>query len=462
MVTKMHMKKIFPIGCAGILLAGCTSFLQLDQPQDQLIRETVFASNSTAQTALNGLYADLMTLNNTLVNGGLSAFCGMTADELVGRVKTAARLAFENNQLTAQTTDNEYSLWREGYVRIYQANALIEGCRDNDRLDPELRARIMGEALFIRALLHFYLVNLYGDVPLITTTDSEANALSPRAPAGQVYQRVLEDLSIAEGLLAGTPYTTHRSRPGVVAVTAMQARVNLYLGNWQAAAAYATAVIDRPDCALEPLDAVFRYQSREVIWQLYPVHQTFKATAEAQSFLPAMSASSLPTLLVSEQLQNRFEPGDSRASTWISEKTYLGVTYPFPHKYRIRTGGDVREEYNVLFRLAEQFLIRAEARAHIGDLDGALQDLNAIRERAGLLPVWAADRSAFFPLLTQERAVEFFAECGHRWFDLKRWGLADAVLEPLKGDNWQPSDIWFPIPQSELEVNPFLIQNGGY
>ncbi|MDO5969574.1 RagB/SusD family nutrient uptake outer membrane protein, partial [Flavivirga aquimarina] len=120
------------------------------------------------------------------------------------------------------------------------------------------------------------------------------------------------------------------------------------------------------------------------------------------------------------------------------------------------------EEYPVVFRLAEQYLIRAEARAELGKISEAQSDLNVIRNRAGLGNTTASTKEALRDAILDERQVELFTERGHRWFDLKRRGEAADVLAPLK-PSWQDTDVLFPIPESELLLNPNLLpQNDGY
>jgi hypothetical protein len=115
-----------------------------------------------------------------------------------------------------------------------------------------------------------------------------------------------------------------------------------------------------------------------------------------------------------------------------------------------------------VFRLGEQYLIRAEARAQRNDLQGALADLNAIRNRAGLASVNNGTKDVILEAIRKERFTELFTEWGDRWLELKRAGIADAILLPLKGSGWQTTDQLYPLPQSELDINVFLTQNPGY
>ncbi len=117
----------------------------------------------------------------------------------------------------------------------------------------------------------------------------------------------------------------------------------------------------------------------------------------------------------------------------------------------------------MVFRLAEQYLIRAEARANLENLTGANEDLNIIRKRALLDAKNDLNKDSILRNIEQERRIELFSEWGYRWFDLKRLNRADKVLTQTKGDTWQSTDALYPIPQSEIDLNSNLKpQNAGY
>jgi len=117
----------------------------------------------------------------------------------------------------------------------------------------------------------------------------------------------------------------------------------------------------------------------------------------------------------------------------------------------------------MVLRLAEQYLIRAEARLQQGnDLTGAAGDLNAIRHRAGLADMSTGSASDLMTALTHEKQIEFFAEWGHRWLDLKRWGTATSVLSADKGITVTTSALLFPIPVADIIADANLRQNPGY
>lgn len=155
-----------------------------------------------------------------------------------------------------------------------------------------------------------------------------------------------------------------------------------------------------------------------------------------------------------------FEPQDLRSKKWIDSLSIEPDIYYFPTKYKVRTGTPVTE-YSMVLRLAEQYLIRAEARVHQGDLTGAAEDVKKIRNRAGLTNIELSSTSQALNSIYAERKLELFTEGGHRWLDLKRTDRATEVLSPKKPE-WQPTDVLYPIPQNELNNNPNLNQNPGY
>jgi len=163
-----------------------------------------------------------------------------------------------------------------------------------------------------------------------------------------------------------------------------------------------------------------------------------------------------------------FEPGDNRLADWVGVDTSGGMTYYYPYKYKVGYGGGT-PEYLTVLRLAEQYLIRAEARAeqkNITGPSGALADLDAIRMRAGLgAYTGPTDQASVLALILHERQVELFTEWGHRWMDLIRTGNITAVMdsvEPTKGGTWTSELALDPLPNLDIASDPNLTQNPGY
>ena len=197
--------------------------------------------------------------------------------------------------------------------------------------------------------------------------------------------------------------------------------------------------------------------SAETIWQLA---NDVTNTSEAAQFIP-YSPQTIPNFAITSFLLSAFEPGDQRLIKWISSDTVDNNVYSYPFKYKDRNYQPVTEFYVVL-RLAEQYLIRAEARAQQGNIEGAIEDINMIRSRAGLSNISATNKDSILPDIFHERQVELFCEWGHRWCDLKRTGTVNEILGVRKAPYWQATDTVYPLPAVELVNNPFLKQNPGY
>jgi len=136
-------------------------------------------------------------------------------------------------------------------------------------------------------------------------------------------------------------------------------------------------------------------------------------------------------------------------------------TFYYPYKYKnILSSSPTVEDFMIL-RLGEQYLIRAEASAELGNTAAALADLNVVRARAGLAAVTVSSPAAALTAIMHERQIELFTEWGNRWYDLKRTGTATAVLSSEK-TAWQANAELYPVPRTQLSVNPLLTQNPGY
>jgi hypothetical protein len=407
-----------------------------------------------------------MAVPGYFLNGGNSVYPGLSSDEFTGTTASPSVDAFARNVLSS---GNSYiaSLYSSAYSTIYNTNILLEDLKGAGKITSGAKRQLRGEALCLRALTYFHLADLFGGVPLLTKTDYEVNAVAPRSSVSAVYQQVVTDLLEADSLLdtayvAGAGYEGARTRPNKWAARALLARVYLYQGEWAAAETAATDVLGAGVYMLEPsLDNVFLTGSREAIWQLQPVNNMMNS-AEGYFFVPPGGTAAKPAYALTNFLLKAFAPGDNRRLRWVGSKTVNGTAYSYPLKYKVRTGIYPSVEGNMVLRLAELYLIRAEARAQQGKSGGAIADLNVLRRRAGLSNLSAALLpEQVLAAVAQERRIELFAEWGHRWSDLRRTGQADAVLKVEKA-GWQPYAALYPIPFNDIERNPFMVQNVGY
>lgn len=450
------------VSCA--LFFSCEDFVEVDLPNDQINGETVFDNTGTATAALTNIYAELR--NNTgIVSGdsfnGMSSLMGHYADELE---------LFSLNQIqpfninTLLPTDGTVSnIWDNAYNNIFASNTVIEGVNNSKSISQEEKEQLIGEALFIRAFVHFYLVNLFGEIPYIKTTDFEKNREASKMNVAEVYESIILDLLEAKDLLTNDYVSGERTRPNRATVSALLARVYLYKGDWENAETESSSIIENTALYVweTDLSRVFLRESTSAIWQFSPSSTTgINNTLEGFTFIFVTAPP--PLMALNNSVIAAFETGDNRFDNWVEAVTDGTDTFYHSFKYKENTATPAPVEYSVIFRLAEQYLIRAEARTQLGDIAGAQQDVNIIRNRAGLDNTTATTTNELLDAILQERRVELFTEHGHRFFDLKRTGRTDAVLGPVKS-GWDATDILLPIPESEILVNPNLLpQNPGY
>ncbi|BAV08922.1 RagB/SusD family nutrient uptake outer membrane protein [Filimonas lacunae] len=480
MISKIRKGKMFLPALATLFASqamfSCKKALDPEVPASRTPAALVFNSNNTANSAVAGMYSTMSQSSTPVFNGVFTAFAGMSADEFTytSTAKDSYNQFMANNLLTINNSDN-YALWSNPYTIIYQANAIIEGLANAEsKVSDSLKVQYTAEARFVRAFSHFYLTNMYGKVPLITTTNINVTATQARASVDEVYAKIIEDLTYAENNLAKDyKYSStagDRTRVNKWGAAAMLARVYLYRGDWTQAAKHASLVID--SAGLYSLvnistSSPFYKNSAEAILQYYPLVTATNGTYEGTQFRPA-SATTTTVYNLRDTLLNSFETGDIRKTSWIMNYTPTGsaITYKVPLKYKNNSSttsytGGVLEQYTLL-RLAEVYLIRAEALAYSNVAAGAI-DLNKVRNRAGLGNVDPADQAALLKAVAHERQIELFAEFGHRWLDLKRTNTANALFSVLKPATWKATAVLYPVPEEASKSNPNLLpQNEGY
>lgn len=486
----LHFSKPFKLW-AGILLilaspfSGCKKFVTIDPPPTSISEENVYKDDATATGVVTQLYG-LMSSDgygfsgNQLGRTHLAA--GLLSDELtLFSTSDNDLLPFYTNTIAPELANP--GPWNEIWSFIYTTNSVIEGVSGNSSLTPVVSKQLLGEAKFLRAYYNFYLVNFYGKIPLVISTDAKKNALLPRASIDDVYAQIIKDLVDAEALLS-TNYlsadlktvSVDKVRPTKWAAAALLARAYLYKKDYANAYAQSNLVIGSNAFQLSSLNSTFLKNSQEAIWQLQPVGINQQAnTPEGFLFILPATGPDVNNYKVymSNGLANSFEVGDQRKTDWVGKVIVGADTYYFPYKYKSdQIQNAVITEYEMMLRLGEQYLIRAEAQANGAGagINGAISDLNLIRQRAGL-PDYAGaiNKDAIMAALLHERQVELFTEWGHRWFDLKRWPgttLRDIMTPTatLKGGTWDPSNFQALLPIQRLEIlhDPNLDQNPGY
>ncbi|MEJ4087761.1 RagB/SusD family nutrient uptake outer membrane protein [Galbibacter orientalis] len=465
----MKIKIYFRIIGLSVLfvLQSCEDFVDIDSPNFQMVTEDVYNKEKTTIAAIQGIYNQLYVANFSTY--GVSVLGAMSADILLARTDTY--LPFDQHELfSINTTDAGFNqnIWSSAYNMIYMVNRALEGL-ENANISDDLRQNLQGQILFTRAFTYFYLTNLYGDVPLLLTSDYDTNAIAPRNSKEEVWLQIESDLDEAAALLnKQTEYKDgERFYVNLSVVEAFRARVYLYRKDWSNAESFSSNVIARAD--LYGLEAnpedVFRANSKEAIWQITPDGVRNFAPEEATHFTLHVNGTGTTitgNTALSDDFLNSLVPLDKRR-LWIGEVSSENEHSYFSKKYWFDNDGEI-QQYSTVLRLAEQYLIRAEARAMQNKLAEAISDLDQIRARAGIDLITDSNpginKQALLDTIMIARKRELFAEWGHRWFDLKRTGKVNTVFS--SNPTWQNSDALYPIPGEERLKNPFLTQNDGY
>ncbi|WP_316819206.1 RagB/SusD family nutrient uptake outer membrane protein [Pedobacter nyackensis] len=433
---------------ASVVFTGCEKWLDVGDPKNAVETSVIFQDEAGLQAAIAGMYNS----GNAIELGRLSLYNSLQADDLSANV--TGYDPYKNNSLVSNEA-TVGTIWSSLYIGIYRANDIIEGVPKSAGLSDAIKNQSIGEALFLRGLYYFYLVNLYADVPLVTGTDLKKNELLPRTASSVVYSQIITDLEKAASLLpTAYPGGSDRVRANKWAATALLARVNLYLGKYAEAERLSTAVIEQTGVYIlsEDLNTVFVKRGTDAIFAFDVSHAGY--TTVGLNAIPA--AGSVPSLIIHPSLFSLFAPNDARKANWIG----TSAGQPFSYKYKVRSG--IGNEYDVALRISEQYLIRAEARVYLKDLDGAAADVNKIRKRAKVNDIEMNSEEEALVLIANERRMEYFSEWSHRWFDLKRTNLVGKVIGELKPQFWQDTDALFPIPSRERQMNTNLTQNEGY
>ncbi|MHC1779417.1 MAG: RagB/SusD family nutrient uptake outer membrane protein [Bacteroidales bacterium] len=473
--------KTLAIMIAFAAFSSCEKYLEIPLPTNSLSTSSAFKSKSVIDGLMNQLYITFVD------NVAIPVTGTRTAEAMCDNAfnPTATFLVeHQTNNITSAST--LFLTWSSVYRSVYMANTMIEGLPDANAvgLTTAVKDSYIAAALTIRAMAYFQLVRCWGDVPLILTTDVEANKTLGRTPKAEVYVQIETDLKKAMTLLTTTIgsryYINNKFIP-----EAILANVYLTQGKWTEAEAAATNIITSGKFQLVNVADVFLQTSAETImatgYTYYANDKVLKAAFPgAYVLLPAGSNRIFlegTTASLSESLLNSFESGDLRRTNWTITSNAGGYSNPlnrvYTNKYKYNPNLDPaviipagREEDMKFIRLAEIYLIRAESRASKAspDLTGAAADLNAVRIRAGLVNTTATTQTTLVDAILKERRVELFYENFTRWFDLIRTNKADAVYAaiPYKAANWKPHMKLFPIPVAELNYNTNLTPNPGY
>jgi hypothetical protein len=443
----------------SLTLFCCNDFEEAEPANNQMLWEDVFNDAQTARAAMTQVYADMRQNGFFTGNGnGIGCLAGCLADELVAYSNIPDSFqAFYTLQIT-DGSKTVKALWNSSYRQIYMCNAILQGVSQSTVLEEETKKQLRGEALFSRALVHFYLTNTFGDIPYITATDYNVNRKMGRIKPSEVYEKIVTDLEEA-ALLLSPQESPLKVYPSNKTVYAFLTRVHLYEKQYVKAYNVALSLLQDTEVnTLQPLEKVFLKESTGTLWQFAPA--TASANTLEGGFYVLAAAPSTRTALQPE-LVEAFSTDDLRKTSWIGSVTGSSVLH-FPLKYKESRPSGASKEYSVVFRIEEQFLIAAEAAVLLRQWEAANHWLSVFKDSRGLEHVYSESEELLMTEIEQQRRLEFFTESGHRFYDLKRWNMLDQRMTHLKG-NWANHFALLPIPQTELLLNPNLLpQNTGY
>jgi hypothetical protein len=434
-----------------VLISSCESFLEIEHPNSRINSTRVFQNEETAEAAMHGLYK---SLGDGFAGGGsesISVLAGLSAGEIYYVPGLPTRIDHSRQELQSNSIlpNNTIVLtnWSQMYHVLYQANLIIEKIQMNPKLKNS--NQLLGEAYFIRAYTLFHLTNFYGDVPIPQTTDYAINGKLKKSKIDECYSLIKQDLLKAIELLNHAYHGPARLRANRGAAQGLMARVALYENDWPSAIRWSSEVISQSQLysLSNEVNEVFLIGSQEAIWQ-YAHSSTTLFVGDVTLYLVNNEH------FLSDNVISWFKESDKRRNDWFFQKPSKSYV---PYKLKTSAQGNVTE-HGARLRLAEQYLIRSEGYAQVGEISKSLDDLNKIRTRAGLHKIEENQINTQEVILDHimiERRREFFAEGGHLWFDLKRTGKATQVLSVIKP--WfEESDLWYPIPESEVLKNPYL------
>ncbi len=444
----------------ALLICSCEDFVEIDSPSFQLTAEQVFNDQSSADGAVREMYRYYMSALGGRADGPAMHYSTLQSDELLDFANNVSYIPIENYEILSEDFIVDLS-WAAFYALIYRANAVIEGVSNKDYAK---KGQFDGEARFLRAWTYFKLINLFGNVPLVTSTSVDENIYLPRTDSQAIYELIISDLEIAftnvpEDYLHAEG---EKIRVNKWAVAALLARVYLYQRDWTAAESYASMVINSTKFNLVDISTtpIFSKNNGEAILQFSPEVRYGMGTYRVSYFYPYTILGASLRFPIDPVLVAKFDDNDLRKANWFHRVVTGNLTFYEPYKFKEYLSTNTSEAVTTL-RLGEQFLIRAEARAELGDLIGAQADLNVIRSRAALAATSATTQTELRLAIEDERYRELHTEEFHRWFDLKRTGRAEAILGRHIG--FDPAvDLLWPIPAMEMGRNPNLTQNPGY
>lgn len=444
-----------------LLIAGVSESCQdLLEPQPVALQVDNLVLNEPADVpnVEIGLYSRFRPIAPECVIAG-----DFTADMLVNNGTFSNFRELGTKQITSANSSIS-ALWGSIYATVYVANFILERLPEISGVPSTTRARVLATAHFLRGYAYFIGAYTFGGIPAVTTTSIDANRNIPRASKEEILQMVLDDYNEALGYLPAKP-----ANPGYAseyAVHAALARYYLYLGDWAMAEQFASNVITSGNYELDN-------DFSDIVTKDFPDESIFEVGYTIADDPGTSSTIGLNNLFVGRREIIPSNQAILALASSASGDRFQSVTFNSndlggsDNGWSVAKYGTADADNNniVVFRLAEMYLIRAEARAQQGKVTGAASaqtDINALRTRANAVPVPSLGKNQMLLAIENERRYELAFE-GHRWYDLVRTGRASAIMS-VYSQNWRDDYELWPIPQREILNNPSLTgqQNPGY
>lgn len=456
------MKKyiILSYAALGILLSSCDDFLNVEpRGADQLPAEEVLNNPEGIQSVLRSAYT---VLGSELMYGGRNAIIAdLLADDLNGESLTQDYGAVYNHR-TSVFGDYKNGHYAEPYIAIYRANLVMENL--DIIQDEELKNRLLGEALFIRAISHFEVVRLYAQpygftednshlgIPI--RTESRPSAAT-RATVQEVYTRIISDLEEAAKLLP----QRNRGYADKYAAWGFLAKVYFQMNRFEEAYSYANMVIESGEFTLaEGYGNRFSAEgTEEAVFELISDGVAANRTNGLRGNYRSNVENQQPTLTVANRFMVNLTQEDAR-NEWFSTELFPGLIVTTKFNFDVAN--------NPVIHLTELKLIRAESAAELsiagknGNLELARQDLNDILQRAygGNRELTEnATAATIVATAREQRRLEMFGE-GDRIHELKRRGAKGENIT-IRGASWDCPGMVLQFPQGEISSNPGFQEN---
>ncbi len=458
----MKYLKIYILSISLFVLGSCgEGFLDLT-PAQSLSTGEALETIEGFETALFGAYDDLQTV--AYYGRNMFVLPEIEADLVYLTISNSNRFVANYTYNWIPTDGTFTGLWNRAYRTILRVNNIINNI-DGVEGDDATKNQLKGEALAIRALAHFDLVRWFAKQPTAGNPGSDLGVPivlesiidePSRNTVSEVYTQIVSDLNAAKGLMSSTDMFRFNAN----AVDAFLARVHLYNGDYSAAESAASAVIGSGSYALADNYATMFAApgSSEEIFTLrvIPPDEDNGSDNLGGIYNPQIYGD----IRVASDLIGKYEEGDTRANL-----IYMFDNGEFYTSKFFEQDGVNGLHSPKIFRLGELYLIRAEARMQTGNSSGALDDVNAIREKRGASPLGSVDMAE----ILDERARELAFE-GHRLFDMVRTGTTivreqcNTGIELTNPCTLEATSFLtvHPIPQREMDVNQNMVQNDGY